>query len=172
MTGLRGHGLLVEHREQAEHFAVGVEQWRPEVAFDPQPDERLRLREPVLHPGGVVTQPAVRDFFTRRAGQVVLEVLLNPSPRRKGKGACSHARAGELGDRCERHAEGRGQVGHQVLEELLARTASCRLHHGSEGFQVVGDVAVARDPLGWATRGLASKGPPEYGAGQGMIPGS
>jgi hypothetical protein len=35
MARAAGHRPLVEDREQAEHFALAVEQRRPQVAFDP-----------------------------------------------------------------------------------------------------------------------------------------
>src|SRR5258707_859139 len=81
--------------------------------------------------GGGVAQPAAHDVLTGGAGEVVLEVLLNLPPRPEGEGADACVHAGELGDGGEGHAEGRGQMAHQVLEELLARAAGGPLDDGT-----------------------------------------
>src|SRR5271154_5415505 len=85
----------------------------------------------------MVAQPAEHHIFTWGAGEVVLEVLLNLTVRPTGEGTDARADAGELGDGGEGHADGRGQMPHQVLEKLLARAAGGSLDNGTEDIEVV-----------------------------------
>ena len=67
------------------------------------------------------------------------------------------AHVGELGDSGgEGHADGRGQMAHEILEELLARAAGGPLDDGTEEIEVV-IVGRPNDPFPPATRGLAPR---------------
>ena len=166
MARLDGQGPVVEDREQADHVALAIEQRRPQVAFDPQPDERLRLREAVLHAEGMLAQPATHDILTRGAGEVILDILLDLSPRPEGERADARVHAGELGDGGEGHADSRGQMAHQVLKELLARAAGGPLDDGPEDIEVVVDRGRRRSiPTGGS--GACPEGVRNVGPGEG-----